>query len=135
MNCIVRLMVCDRVTRKEICFYSAIPLPINIQVLSFSLPASYPSLSPPTYSYSAPFLGPRFYNFCVKYFPNICQKINSYLSREKAELEAELDSVYLENIGEDILFLWVEKVDCISLNPDPVSSKSLFSGTITSNHL
>lgn len=56
-------------------------------VLSFSLPASYPSLSPPTYSYSAPFLGPR----------------------EKAELEAELDSVYLENIGEDILFLWVEK--------------------------
>ena len=49
-------------------------------------------------------------------------KINSYLSREKAELEAELDSVYLENIGEDILFLWVEKVDCISLDHDPVSS-------------
>jgi len=56
-------------------------------VLSFSLPASYPSLSPPTYSYSAPFLGPR----------------------EKAELQAELDSAYLENIGEDILFIWVEK--------------------------
>merc|ERR1712004_68829 len=56
-------------------------------VLSFSLPATYPSQSPPSYSYSAPFLGPR----------------------EKSELQAELDSVYLENIGEDILFLWVEK--------------------------
>merc|ERR1719270_365785 len=56
-------------------------------VLSFSLPATYPSQSPPSYSYSAPFLGPR----------------------EKTELQAELDSVYLENIGEDILFLWVEK--------------------------
>ena len=55
-------------------------------------------------------------------------KINSSLSREKAELEAELDSVYLENIGEDILFLWVEKVDYISLNPDHVYSKSLFRG-------
>ena len=55
-------------------------------------------------------------------------KINSSLSREKAELEAELDSVYLENIGEDILFLWVEKVDYTSLNPDHVYSKSLFRG-------
>lgn len=40
-----------------------------------------------------------------------------------------MDSVYLENIGEDILFLWVEKVDCISLNPDvTMSTPSLFFG-------
>ena len=120
MDCIIEMMVCDKVSFKEMCFYRAIAT--NIQVLSFSLPASYPSLSPPTYSYSAPFLGPRFYYFCVKYsFPKTCQ-INSHLSREKAELEAELDAVYLENIGEDILFLWVEKVDCISLDHDLVSS-------------
>ena len=31
----------------------------HIKVMTFSLPATYPSLSPPTYSYSAPFLGPR----------------------------------------------------------------------------
>ena len=35
------------------------------------------------------------------------------LTREKSELQAELDSVYLENIGEDILFLWVEKVNAL----------------------
>ena len=35
------------------------------------------------------------------------------LTREKTELQAELDSVYLENIGEDILFLWVEKVNTL----------------------
>ena len=35
------------------------------------------------------------------------------LTREKSELQAELDSVYLENIGEDILFLWVEKVNTL----------------------
>ena len=34
-------------------------------------------------------------------------------TREKSELQAELDSVYLENIGEDILFLWVEKVNTL----------------------
>ena len=34
-------------------------------------------------------------------------------TREKSELQAELDSVYLENIGEDILFLWVEKVNAL----------------------
>ena len=35
------------------------------------------------------------------------------LTREKSELQAALDSVYLENIGEDILFLWVEKVNTL----------------------
>ena len=35
------------------------------------------------------------------------------LTREKSELQAKLDSVYLENIGEDILFLWVEKVNTL----------------------
>ena len=35
------------------------------------------------------------------------------LTREKSELQAELDLVYLENIGEDILFLWVEKVNTL----------------------
>merc|ERR1712013_798067 len=75
-------------------------------VLSFSLPATYPSQSPPSYSYSAPFLGPR----------------------EKSELQAELDSVYLENIGEDILFLWVEKVNTIIkyLKGGKVSPQILF---------
>ena len=48
----------------------------------------------------------------MKYFPRT-SCTTSCLSREKAEMQAELDSLYLENIGEDILYLWVEKVDCI----------------------
>ena len=57
-------------------------------VLCLTLPPSYPSLSPPSYSYSAPFLS----------------------SREKQELEASLQEVYLEHMGESLLYLWVEKV-------------------------
>ena len=57
-------------------------------VLCLTLPPSYPSLSPPSYSYSAPFLS----------------------SRDKQELEAGLQEVYLEHMGESLLYLWVEKV-------------------------
>ena len=57
-------------------------------MLCLTLPPSYPSLSPPSYSYSAPFLS----------------------SREKQELEASLQEVYLEHLGESLLYLWVEKV-------------------------
>jgi len=56
--------------------------------LSLSLPSTYPSLSPPSYSYFAPFLS----------------------SQEKETLRASLEEIYLENLGQPVLFLWVECV-------------------------
>ena len=51
-----------------------------------SFPPGYPTLAPPTYTESAP-----------------------HLSRmAKAELATGLDNLYLENIGEPVVFLWVE---------------------------
>ena len=53
-------------------------------------------------------------------------------TREKSELQAELDSVYLENIGEDILFLWVEKVSTLIkyLEEEKFLHKHIFSHSL-----
>lgn len=56
--------------------------------LSLSLPSTYPSLSPPSYSYYAPFLS----------------------SQEKETLRGSLEEIYLENLGQSVVFLWVECV-------------------------
>jgi len=54
--------------------------------LSVSMCPAYPGSSPPSYQLSAPFL----------------------TSEEKQEISNSFDQLYLENMGESIVFLWVE---------------------------
>ncbi|XP_023715570.1 protein IMPACT isoform X2 [Cryptotermes secundus] len=61
---------------------------IQSAVLYVTLPVDYPSTSPPEYQLSAPSLG----------------------AQEKTIISSLLDQVYLENIGETVIFQWVEKV-------------------------
>ncbi|XP_078690351.1 protein IMPACT-B-like [Branchiostoma floridae x Branchiostoma belcheri] len=56
--------------------------------LQVILPTDYPRLSPPIYELNAPWLK----------------------GQERIELSRSLDEVYLQNIGEPVLFLWVERV-------------------------
>ena len=56
--------------------------------LSVSMGPAYPGSSPPTYQLSAPFL----------------------TSEEKQEISNSFDQLYLENMGEAIVFLWVEQL-------------------------
>ncbi|XP_039280512.1 protein IMPACT-like isoform X2 [Nilaparvata lugens] len=56
--------------------------------LYIRLPLEYPSVAPPTYTLSAPELKPK----------------------EKGELAMKLDQIYLDNLGEPLLFLWAEAV-------------------------
>ncbi|XP_069695439.1 protein IMPACT-like isoform X2 [Periplaneta americana] len=57
-------------------------------VLYITVPADYPSASPPQYQLSAPTLS----------------------AQDKQTISTQLDEVYLENIGETVIFQWVEKV-------------------------
>ncbi|KDR22562.1 protein IMPACT-like [Zootermopsis nevadensis] len=61
---------------------------IQTAVLYVTLPADYPAASPPQYQLSAPTLG----------------------AQEKTKISSELDQIYLENIGETVIFQWIEKV-------------------------
>jgi len=54
--------------------------------LSVSLPPHYPSSAPPTYSLFAPFL----------------------TTVEKQKISLDFDQQYLDNLGESVIFLWVE---------------------------
>jgi len=56
--------------------------------LSISFPPEYPSTAPPTYHKSAPFLR----------------------GQEKQTLCNKLDNIYLDNLGESVVFLWVEEI-------------------------
>jgi len=56
--------------------------------LSVSLPQDYPSNSPPTYQKSAPFLR----------------------GEEKLDLCNQLEEIYLQNLGESLVFLWAEHI-------------------------
>lgn len=56
--------------------------------LTITLPPTYPSDSPPVYEIGAPWL-----------------KAN-----EKINLSNELENIYLKNIGDNIIFLWGEKI-------------------------
>ncbi|XP_030034113.2 protein IMPACT-B [Manduca sexta] len=60
----------------------------NDVLLYVTLPENYPSQSPPKYELSAPWMD----------------------RKSKEKLHAALDEVYLENIGEMVLFQWVEKI-------------------------
>lgn len=77
-------------TEDEVSHTYSIKIEEGIQsaILYVTLPADYPSTSPPQYQLSAPSLG----------------------SQEKTIISALLDQVYLENIGETVIFQWVEKV-------------------------
>ena len=59
----------------------------------FKLPNDYPSHSPPSYMISAP-----------------------WMARDvKSQLIVSLDQIYQENIGEPLLYLWIEKArDCLN---------------------
>jgi len=57
-------------------------------MLTVSLPPDYPSDAPPTYQKSAPFLR----------------------GREKQKICDMLDQVYLDNLGESVVFHWVEEI-------------------------
>jgi len=56
--------------------------------LSVSLPPEYPASAPPTYQKSAPFLR----------------------GNEKLELCSQLEQIYIDNIGECLVFLWAEHI-------------------------
>ncbi|CAH1641776.1 unnamed protein product [Spodoptera littoralis] len=57
-------------------------------VLYVTMPEDYPSQSPPSYEFSAPWMD----------------------RKDKSELHQALDEIYLENIGECVVFQWVEKI-------------------------
>ncbi|XP_063155272.1 protein IMPACT isoform X2 [Candoia aspera] len=58
---------------------------LNLQVI---LPPEYPTSAPPIYQLNAPWL----------------------LRKEYAELANHLEEIYVQNLGESILYLWVEKI-------------------------
>jgi len=72
----------------ETCFTIMIKEKCGEVMLTVSLPPNYPSDAPPTYQKSAPFLR----------------------GSEKQKLCNMLDQVYLDNIGESVVFHWVEEI-------------------------
>ena len=69
--------------------------------LSVTLPPSYPSSAPPTHSLTAPFL----------------------TRQEKNEINVQLDQVYLDNIGEPVVFHWVEQLRTFLQNRQEISAE------------
>ena len=76
------------VNSEDSCTIKVSPPGSSVASLSQSLPSTYPSLSPPSYSYFAPFLS----------------------SQEKETVRGSLEEIYLENMGQPVVFLWVEFV-------------------------
>jgi len=72
----------------ETCFTILIKERCGEVMLTVSLPPGYPSDAPPTYQKSAPFLR----------------------GREKEVLCGLLDDIYVDNLGECVVFLWVEQI-------------------------
>jgi hypothetical protein len=72
----------------ETCFTILIKESCGEVLLTVSLPPNYPSSAPPTYQKSAPFLR----------------------GREKEVLCDLLDDIYVDNLGECVVFLWVEQI-------------------------
>ncbi|XP_026639402.1 protein IMPACT isoform X2 [Microtus ochrogaster] len=56
--------------------------------LQVNLPSEYPGTAPPVYQLNAPWLK----------------------GQERADLSNSLEEIYMQNIGESILYLWVEKI-------------------------
>ncbi|KAF9803863.1 hypothetical protein SFRURICE_013140 [Spodoptera frugiperda] len=65
--------------------------------LYVTMPKSYPSQSPPSYELSAPWMD----------------------RNDKVELHQALDEIYLENVGESVIFQWVEKIREVMLTIKP----------------
>ena len=76
------------VNSEDSCTIKVSPPGSSVASLFLRLPSTYPSLSPPSYSYFAPFLS----------------------SQEKETLRGSLEEIYLENMGQPVVFLWVEFV-------------------------
>jgi len=72
----------------ETCFTIKIKENCGDVLLTVSFPPNYPSSAPPTYQKSAPFLR----------------------GSEKQELCSLLDEIYVDNLGECLVFLWVEQI-------------------------
>ncbi|CAF4769011.1 unnamed protein product [Pieris macdunnoughi] len=60
----------------------------NEVILSVTMPSNYPLQAPPKYEFSAPWMD----------------------RKAKENLRYSLEEVYLENIGETVIFQWVEKI-------------------------
>ncbi|KAF9803864.1 hypothetical protein SFRURICE_013141, partial [Spodoptera frugiperda] len=65
--------------------------------LYVTMPKCYPSQSPPSYELSAPWMD----------------------RNDKAQLHQALDEIYLENVGESVIFQWVEKIREVLLTIKP----------------
>jgi len=72
----------------ETCFTIMIKENCGDVLFTVSFPPNYPSNAPPTYQKSAPFLR----------------------GREKLELCGLIDEIYFDNLGECVVFLWVEQI-------------------------
>ncbi|XP_020824366.1 protein IMPACT [Phascolarctos cinereus] len=67
--------------------------------LQVILPAEYPDTAPPIYQLNAPWL----------------------TGRDRVELANSLEEIYIQNIGESILYLWVEKIREILIEKSQLS--------------
>ncbi|XP_013147870.1 PREDICTED: protein IMPACT-like [Papilio polytes] len=70
-------------------------------ILYVTMPLDYPGQAPPKYELSAPWMD----------------------RREKEKLHQSLDEVYLENIGETVIYQWVEKIRETLLQIKPKEEK------------
>ncbi|XP_013360410.1 PREDICTED: protein IMPACT isoform X2 [Chinchilla lanigera] len=77
---------------------------ISLQVI---LPSEYPATAPPIYQINAPWLR----------------------GQERVNISNSLEEIYVDNIGESVLYLWVEKIRDVLMQksqlaePDPVIEK------------
>jgi len=81
--------------------------------LTVSLPPEYPASAPPTYQKSAPFLR----------------------GDEKLELCSQLEQVYIDNLGECLVFLWVEHIRTYLQERDGVSEEPIDNAKEEDNEL
>ncbi|XP_035296160.1 protein IMPACT isoform X3 [Cricetulus griseus] len=81
--------------------------------LQVMLPREYPGTAPPVYQLNAPWLK----------------------GQERADLSNSLEEIYIQNIGESILYLWVEKIRDVLIQksqtePDPDVNKKTEKKTV-----
>ncbi|KAL0810888.1 hypothetical protein ABMA28_010191 [Loxostege sticticalis] len=78
----------DWVTESESCYCITVKDMKSEILLSVTMPPDYPSSSPPQYELSAPWMD----------------------RKEKQRLHQTLDAVYLEQVGETVIYQWVETI-------------------------
>ncbi|KPI97736.1 PREDICTED: protein IMPACT-like [Papilio xuthus] len=72
-------------------------------ILYVTMPSEYPAQAPPKYELSAPWMD----------------------RKEKEKLHQSLDEVYLENVGETVIYQWVEKIREKLLQIKPKENKKI----------